>query len=158
MRWILTGALLVACASVVVSRTYPGQPSMSLDPNAMLCHGPNVDLTWAGYVACQATIVEGTVLSVGPGSDRDRRSVTLKVARWLKPSQGAATTTLDIRSLGTDRGGALKIGGRYLLTVPKCSNEQSLAWEAHGIAQPRQAIVEATPESKVFEDRNPFCY
>ncbi len=159
-RRIAVGAALVVSVSAIAFWTLSNERG-SPRPTGLLCNDPAALQSWAGFVACQATVIEGDVLRIGPKDGSDRQSITMKVSHWLKPAEGPANTTLDVFRVqvvdAKPGAGGLKVGSHYLLTVPKCPTTSTDAFQPPRIAETRRLVIEALPESITFENNVVPC-
>lgn len=72
-------------------------------PTAKPLHAPaNFDPSLEGSIACSRLIVDGTVLSVADGNRPGFMTTRLKVRRWVKPSDGPKTTSIQTGDIAKD--------------------------------------------------------
>lgn len=92
----------------------------------------DVSLSGAEQIVCARTIVEGSVLDVHEGAAKDRISVTLAVADWIKPTHGRSTVNLDIVDPAAEHGRGYTTGEHVLMIVlkPRESGATALRGEA----------------------------
>jgi hypothetical protein len=86
------GAALVA----VVAWHLLGDPDAPRRPGVDMVS--NIDLSPAGWLACQQTVVQGRVTAAEPGRTLDRQRLTLRVTDWIRPTAGPRTASYDVRN------------------------------------------------------------
>jgi hypothetical protein len=146
-----------ACAVLVVAAGVPAVAHLredDLGSSGSTCHNPAAAQTWAGWVTCQATIVEGTATDVRLGPERGLATVTLRVLRWYKPADGPDVTTVRLRLVGGPEDTGLprvpKRGTHYLIAVPACTEPFALS---HVYSGSEIARVKAQIEDVLDENR-----
>ncbi|QNP72700.1 hypothetical protein IAG44_26920 [Streptomyces roseirectus] len=103
-------------------------------------------LTDPEYLACAATVVEGTVISVHPQGDATE--VTLRVTRSYKPVPGPSDVTFAVDAV--DAVDTEVVRGEALLVAlgPDSASPDALVVGEPGVAAQRPSLVRALEESR----------
>jgi hypothetical protein len=97
-------------------------------------------LSGGEQIACARRIVEGDVLDVHKAQAKNRLSVTLSVADWIKPAHGASTVHLDLADPATVHGKRPTAGDHVLMIVPKARDNQAVALRGDDLTRYRTSL------------------